>query len=163
MFSVLPKQKAITYFESDIPFLIIAGENAVVCTMNLNTYNLIDTWAVGHPVESLCCVQFNDHMIIAAGCATGAVCIRQDWDIISTHNTADDNKIIDLRFIKNGESLVASGSDSNIYIFKYTDKEYQICYVTPIDTGIPLSLDVSYEKDSILISTDKKKLMMSKI
>lgn len=122
---------------------------------------MIDTWAVGHPILSIACIKRSEDFMVAVGCELGALLIRRNWDIITTHYAGNDN-ITDLKFIKDGESLMVASADNNIYIMKYMETAYELCYFATIESGVPISLDVSKNGESILIATDKRKLLISK-
>lgn len=153
------KQRAITFLSTELPYLVIGGENGVVCVIDVRSYELMDAWAVGYSVYALCCAKFDDHFFLAAGCESGSLLVRQDWDLVSTPQAGYDT-ITDVKFIKKGENLLASSLDSNVYIYKYIEGSYERVLIIAIDTGIPLTLDVSKDGEHILIVNDKRKLMM---
>ncbi|CAG9335031.1 unnamed protein product [Blepharisma stoltei] len=153
------KQRAITFLSTELPYLIIGGENGVVCVIDIRSYELMDAWAVGYSIYSLCCAKYEDHFFLAAGCESGSLLVRQDWDLVSTPQAGYDT-ITDVKFIKKGENLLASSLDSNVYVYKYLEGNYERIFIIAIDTGIPLTLDISKDGEHILIVTDKRKLMM---
>lgn len=161
--SVLPipsKQRALAYLNDDeLPILAFGGESSIVCILDMRNYDLVDLWGVGHHVTAIDLCSTEVSFVIGVGCDDGAILIKQDWDIVSTHHTSSDS-VTSLRFSDSGRVLFASSEDSNIYIFKKSEKFFELYSFLTIDAGIPISLDLSEGGQYLLIATDKRKIMV---
>lgn len=159
--SVHPLQVSVSFVSEELPFLMVGGQNGVINTYDLRTNELIDTWAVGHSVHTLLSRQINLNFTTIVGCSEGVIYIRQDWDLVTTHYAGTDT-INAVALTKNNLVLFAASEDCNIYVLRNTNSGFELyCFVT-IDTGVPLSFDLSEDGSFALIATDKRKLMMSK-
>lgn len=155
----LPKgQNHVVFLSADLPFLVTSGESGVMMTVDLRSYEIIDTWAVGYSIHSLKCQRFKENIYFVAGCEQGHLFIRENWDVIF-HPEAGSSTITDTEFISSGKFLAVTSEDNNIYIFK-KGSSYERVYVLAVEAGIPISINICKEKSHILLVTDKRKLMM---
>ena len=151
-------QNCLAFLSSDLPFLMIGGESGVIITVDLRSFEIIDTWAIGYCIRSLICEKFGENMSVVAGCEEGYLFIRENWDAIFQPE-AGKASITDVKFINNGNILVVASEDSNLYMFR-KGSSYERIYILTIEAGIPVSLNPSKNETHLLIITDKRKLMM---
>ena len=157
--SIPPRQKVITFLDSSLPFVLFGGENSVVCVVDIRSYELMDAWSVGYPINAITCAKYENHFFYAVGCEEGAITVRKDWEIVSVPS-AGPSTVTCLQLVTKGSTLVAATKDSNLHIYQLNKSCYEQTYIISIDTGIPLSMDLSKEGRHILIVNDKRKLMM---
>lgn len=151
-------QTKLDFLSMDLPFLVCSGENGVLTSIDLRSFEIIDTWSVGFSIKSFRCSNFNDVICLAACCEEGKLFIRENWDTVFTPEAGTHN-LTDLEFLKNGKLLIVASEDKNLYIFKKSSN-YEKIYLISINNGIPITLTPSKNKNSLLIVTDKRKILM---
>ena len=148
----------LVFLSAELPFLVVSGESGVVMTVDLRSYEIIDTWAVGYSVHTLRCERFGENLFFAAGCEEGHLFIRENWDTVFKPD-AGYNTITDLQFLSEGKLLIVTSESSNIYIFKKSSM-YEKIYVLSVEAGVPISINLCKDKLHLLLVTEKRKLMM---
>ena len=99
--------------------VIIAGDEGIVSTFDVESHELIDTWNVGTRVSALAALSVDEGgFIIAVGTVSGSVIIRQDWEefVPRHHECGRNHPIVDLKFSKNKSILAAASTDGHIYL-----------------------------------------------
>ena len=151
-------QSSIEFLSIDMPFLMIGGQSGVVLTIDLRSYEIIDSWSLGYSVHSLLCEKFQDSICLVVGCDEGFLFIRENWDVVYRLE-AGTQKLTSLEFLHKGKILVVSSEDSNVYVFK-KNTNFQRIFIIPVEVGVPISLNSSKDNANVLIVTDKRKLLM---
>lgn len=151
-------QTHIVFLSMKLPFLVTAGTSGVITTIDLRSYEIIDTWAVGYYVHCMRCEKFDEDIILAVGCEEGKLFIRENWDL-TYQPEAGHSVLTDLEFVKDGKILIVASEDKNLYIFKKS-ANFEKIFMIPIENSVPISMTSSEDKSNILIVTDKRKLMM---
>lgn len=151
-------QTRIEFLSMDLPFLVCSGENGVLTSIDLRSYEIIDTWSVGFAIKSFRCENYNDVICLAACCEEGKLFIRENWDTIYTPEAGKHN-LTDLEFLNKGKLLVVASEDKNLYIFKKSSN-YEKIYLISINNGVPITLTPSKDKKYLLVVTDKRKILM---
>lgn len=113
------QQKAMSILNQEEPTVVIAGDNGLVVSFDIQTHELIDVWALGAKITALATFGLEDGgSIIAAGTAVGNLILRRDWEEIEPrYHPCGSKTINDLAFSKNGLILAAASSDKHIYMF----------------------------------------------
>lgn len=151
-------QTRVCLLSTDLPFLVLGGRTGTVIIIDLRSYEIIDTWAVGYEINAICAKKINENILLGLGCEEGRIFIRENWDTVFKPE-AGSNTITDLQFINQGKILIVSSEDANLYVFK-KGESYEKIYIISIENGVPISLNYSKDKQNLLIVTDKRKIMM---
>jgi WD40 repeat protein len=142
--------------------IMIAGEDGIVSSFDMQTHHTIDVWAVGCEVTALATLSLEEGGFIVAACTSkGDLIIRQDWEELAPRKHECGHKTInDVKFSNNGSMIVCASQDKHIYLLQLQEGEYVKLAGARLENGVPNAINFSEDSKRILIITHLRKLIL---